>query len=92
MIGPHQSSIWSLHRDGARRGRVQDAAQARQVVSLTLFARQPEHAHEHRRYELRVGHPVLLDEFEALAGIELLHHHDRGADPVHDIEPTSGAE
>ncbi len=73
----------ALDGHGARRGGVHDEVQARQVVAGPLGRGQAEQAHEHRRHELRVGHPVALDQLEAPPGIEPLHHHDRGSQALH---------
>ena len=73
----------ALDRDRARRGRVDHVLQARDVVALALLLRELQHADEHRRDELRVRHSIALDELEALARVEALHHHDRRAQSLH---------
>ena len=74
----------TLHLDRAGRRGVDGVAQARQVVARSLApTRQLQHPHEHRGDELGVGHPVALDQLEAGGGVEVLHHHDGGAQAEH---------
>jgi hypothetical protein len=61
---------------------VLDDLEARHVVAVADLLGQPEEAGEHRRHELDVGDPVALDEPQAPLGVEALHHHDRGPEPV----------
>ena len=72
----------ALGLDRARRGRVQHDLQRRQVVLVAHLLGQLQHAHEHRRHELRVRDVVLLDQRERLLGIEVLHR-DHGAAEAH---------
>ena len=68
-----------LHRHRARCRRVHRDVQRRQVVALAHAFRQLEHAAEHRGHQLDVRDAVLLDQRQALLGIEVLHDHHGAA-------------
>ena len=64
-----------LHVDGTRCGRVHRVTERREVVRQALLVGQLEHADEHGRNQLRMGHAVPLDELEKLLGVEAFHDH-----------------
>ncbi len=61
-----------LHLDGAWRRRMDGDLQARQVVARAHGRVQLEHADEHGRHPLAVGHAVAFDQAQRFLGIELL--------------------
>ena len=56
-----------------------------QVVSSPHILRQLQHAHEHRRHPLALGHPVAFDQAQGLLGVEFLRHHHAAAEGL-DVE------
>ena len=71
-----------LDGDRARRRGVDHHLQRGEVVPRAHLLGQLEHAHEHRRHDLGVGHLVALDEGQELLRIEVLHDHRGAADPL----------
>ena len=73
---------------GSARCRSMDhGAQRRHVVTGTDLVGQLEHPDEHGGDELGVGDSVLLNQPQALLGIEALHHDDRPPHPLHRRRP-----
>ncbi len=63
------------------------AFEARTVERGARVVGELEHADEHRRHELRVGHAFAVDRVEARLGVEVLHQHERAPDAVHGHRP-----
>ena len=78
----------ALDRNGARRGGVECALVAGQVVAGAKFGIELEHPDEMRGHPLAVGHAVLLDRGEREFGIEFLHHHHGAAQALRGGAPA----
>ena len=69
--------------DRARGRGVNDALQARHVVTVADIVGKLEHPDEHGRHELRVRDPVFGDQAKHGLGVELSHHDRGGAHSMH---------
>ncbi len=78
MIGPHQAIICSLTWAGQGAAAWIAIFERRQVVAAAHRLGQLQHPAEHRRHQLAVRDPVLLDQRQVVLGVEVLHH-DHGA-------------
>ena len=83
MIGPHQSIIWRF--TGTGHGAAACMATCRLDRSYCVRSSSGRRSMRTNMVGTNwaMRHPVALDQLEAQAGVELLHHHDRGAEPVH---------
>ena len=72
----------ALHLERARRRRMHDRMQARDVGACPHLLRQLQQPMELRRHHVRREHAVLLDEAQGLRGVEAVHDHE----PVPDVE------
>ncbi len=61
---------------------------AGKIIFAAHFIGQFEHAYEMRRDPLAVSHLVFLDRRKRGFWIELLHHHNRAAQPMHGGRPA----
>ncbi len=68
-----------LHRHRAGGRAVDDGEQRGDVVALAHLVRKGQEPVEHRRHEVHVRDPVLLDQRKGLLGVPPLHHHHRHA-------------
>ena len=84
---PIDHLLLDLHRAG--RGGVDRASPATTRRTWRALRRQLEHPPEHRRHQLAVARPVLLDELQVQLRVEVLHDDGRAAVP--DGEATARA-